>query len=266
MGGFRFSRMPPAVARRAALAAGILAALASVFVVVGILLPGTVEVTRSVEIAAPPEQVFPLLNSLDAWTEWTPWGDVQSRIEGPAAGAGARRVWDDPIIGAGSLSITRLATVHVGGLHGRGRGGSAAFRRQHHRRGARGRVARHLDRARRSGLEPLDGAGPRSTWRRPRGHSCRTASSVCGNMWRRADKAATAGRAPSRSAHRSSASDASPEEAHPWHRPDANPTAAASWPARLAAHRRDSRSSSFRGRRSSQIDRRIDPPIRKFAA
>ncbi len=106
MGGFRFSRMPPAMARRAALAAGILAALASVFVVVGILLPGTVEVTRSVEIAAPPEQVFPLLNSLDAWTEWTPWGDVQSRIEGPAAGAGARRVWDDPIIGAGSLSIT----------------------------------------------------------------------------------------------------------------------------------------------------------------
>ena len=98
--------MPPAVARRGALAAGILAALATLFVAIGILLPGTVEVTRSVEIAAPPEQVFPYLNRLGAWTGWTPWGDVESRLEGPAAGAGARRVWDDPRFGSGSISIT----------------------------------------------------------------------------------------------------------------------------------------------------------------
>lgn len=97
--------MPPTVARRAALAAGILAALAALFVAIGILLPGTVEVTRSVEIAAAPEQVFPYLNRLDAWTDWTPWGDVESRLEGPAAGAGARRVWDDPQFGSGSISI-----------------------------------------------------------------------------------------------------------------------------------------------------------------
>lgn len=101
----RNSLVSPAIARRGALAAGILAALAAVFVVVGLLLPRTVEVTRSVEIAAPPERVFPLLNSLDAWTEWTPWGAVESRLDGPAAGSGARRVWDDPAIGSGSIEI-----------------------------------------------------------------------------------------------------------------------------------------------------------------
>lgn len=105
MAALRVSRIPPTVARRGALAAGVLAALAILFVAVGIFLPGTVEVTRSVEIAAPPERVFPFLNSLDAWTEWTPWGDVESRLEGPAAGPGARRVWDDPAMGAGSISI-----------------------------------------------------------------------------------------------------------------------------------------------------------------
>ena len=72
---------------------------------VGILLPGTVEVTRSVQIEAEPEAVFPLLNDLERWAEWTPWGEVESRLEGPPAGTGARRVWDDPGLGSGSLTL-----------------------------------------------------------------------------------------------------------------------------------------------------------------
>ena len=93
------------VARPGVIVAGILALLAAVFLIVGILLPGTVEVTRTVEIDAPPETVFPLVNNLDAWTEWTPWGEVDSRREGPAEGPGARRVWDDPALGSGSLTL-----------------------------------------------------------------------------------------------------------------------------------------------------------------
>lgn len=112
MAAFRVSRISPTVARRGALAAGILALLAALFVGVGILLPGTVEVTRSVEIAAAPEEVFPFLDNLDAWTEWTPWGDIESRLEGPPAGPGARRVWDDPRLGAGSLTIAASRPPH----------------------------------------------------------------------------------------------------------------------------------------------------------
>ena len=93
------------VARPGVLVAGILALLAGGFLIVGILLPGTVEVTRSVEIDVPPEAVFPLVNDLRAWTEWTPWGDLDSKLEGSATGAGARRVWDDPAMGSGSLTL-----------------------------------------------------------------------------------------------------------------------------------------------------------------
>lgn len=93
------------VARPGVIVAGILALLAAAFLIVGIVLPGTVEVTRTVEIDAPPETVFPLVNNLEAWTEWTPWGEVDSRLEGPAEGPGARRVWDDPALGSGSLTL-----------------------------------------------------------------------------------------------------------------------------------------------------------------
>ena len=93
------------VARPGAFVAAVLALLAGTFVLVGILLPGTVEVTRTVEVEAPPEAVFYLLGNLEAWAEWTPWGEVESRLEGPAAGAGARRVWDDPALGSGSLTL-----------------------------------------------------------------------------------------------------------------------------------------------------------------
>lgn len=93
------------VARPGVIVAGILALLAAAFLIAGILLPGTVEVTRTVEIDAPPETVYPLVSNLEAWTEWTPWGEVESRLEGPAEGPGARRVWDDPSLGSGSLTL-----------------------------------------------------------------------------------------------------------------------------------------------------------------
>ncbi len=93
------------VARPGAVVAGILALIAGTFVLAGILLPGTVDVTRTVEVDAPPEAVFLLLNDLEAWSEWTPWGEVESRLEGPAWGIGARRVWDDPELGSGSLTL-----------------------------------------------------------------------------------------------------------------------------------------------------------------
>lgn len=106
MSPFRTGRLPSGVARKGAVAAGSLAILMVAFVVAGILLPSTFEVTRSVWIAAVPERIFPLLNDLAAWDAWTPWGDIESRLEGPSTGPGARRVWDDRRLGSGSLTIT----------------------------------------------------------------------------------------------------------------------------------------------------------------
>ena len=106
MPSFRIGRIPSGVASKGAVAAGVLAVLMASLVIVGILLPGTVDVTRSIEIEIPPERVFPLLNDLSAWDSWTPWADIESRMDGPSAGQGARRVWDDPRMGSGSLTIT----------------------------------------------------------------------------------------------------------------------------------------------------------------
>ncbi len=88
------------------LALGALGAAA--FLVVGLLLPGRAEVVRSVEIDAAPEDVFPLVADLDAWLAWTPWGEVESRVEGRSSGVGARRVWDDEAMGSGSLTLVNV--------------------------------------------------------------------------------------------------------------------------------------------------------------
>ena len=98
-------RIPKGVARKGAIAAGLLAAIMAVFVVAGLFMPRSFEVTRSIEIGAPPERVFPLLNELSAWDRWTPWAEIDATLEGPPAGPGARRSWDDPAMGTGSLEI-----------------------------------------------------------------------------------------------------------------------------------------------------------------
>lgn len=94
------------LARGLAWGMGTLALASGAFVVVGVLLPGRVEVVRSVEVRAAPEAVFPFLNELAAWDQWAPWGQVESRMEGPASGSGARRAWDDPGVGSGSFTLT----------------------------------------------------------------------------------------------------------------------------------------------------------------
>lgn len=81
------------------------------FIVGGLLLPGEILATRSIEIDAPPEQVFPLVNDLEAFNRWSPWAAVDSETKyertGPESGVGARMSWssDDPEVGSGSQEI-----------------------------------------------------------------------------------------------------------------------------------------------------------------
>ena len=76
------------------------------------LLPREVPVERSVTIAAPPEAVFPYVNSLQRAAEWSPWlgidPDLRPTYEGPDEGVGNRMTWssDNPDVGSGSQIIT----------------------------------------------------------------------------------------------------------------------------------------------------------------
>jgi len=52
---------------------GLIAVLAVVFTAIGMILPRQVSVTRSIEIDAPVDKIFPHINSLKQMAEWSPW-------------------------------------------------------------------------------------------------------------------------------------------------------------------------------------------------
>jgi hypothetical protein len=83
-----------------------LAALGALVLGIGFVLPGTWSTERSVVIAAPPDSIFPWIDSPRRWDRWTQWGGIASTFEGPDRGEGARRTWDDPYMGDGAFTIT----------------------------------------------------------------------------------------------------------------------------------------------------------------
>jgi hypothetical protein len=88
-----------------------------VFVLVGIMagvafgLPAHVTVTRSKSISAPESIVFPYLNNLHEFNEWSPWQlrdpELKVTYGGPQQGKGAQVKWtsEKPTVGSGSIEI-----------------------------------------------------------------------------------------------------------------------------------------------------------------
>ncbi|MFT5286729.1 MAG: hypothetical protein ACI8TQ_002901 [Planctomycetota bacterium] len=74
-------------------------------------LDDNIHVERSRVIDAPIEVLFPLVDSLQSWSDWDPWSQLDSGItithEGPPAGTGAIRRWssNDRSVGTGSIEI-----------------------------------------------------------------------------------------------------------------------------------------------------------------
>jgi hypothetical protein len=72
--------------------------------------PDTSHITRSAQIQAAPERIFPLINDLPAWQTWSPYEkkdpDMQRSFTGPTAGVGAKYAWaGDRNIGEGRMEI-----------------------------------------------------------------------------------------------------------------------------------------------------------------
>ncbi|QSA97897.1 SRPBCC family protein [Methylococcus sp. EFPC2] len=70
----------------------------------------TFRVQRSTRIKAVPDRIFPLINDLHAWLEWSPYEKKDSAMKrsfsGTTSGKGAVYAWDgNKDVGAGSMEI-----------------------------------------------------------------------------------------------------------------------------------------------------------------
>jgi len=75
--------------------------------------PDTLHVERTVNIKAPPEKIFPLINDFHEWPAWSPYEkldpDMKKTFSGAATGAGSVYEWDgNSKAGAGRVTITQV--------------------------------------------------------------------------------------------------------------------------------------------------------------
>ena len=86
---------------------GALAAILILYLGIGFFLPGTWDAEVQGTLDAPPEVVFPFLNSPEQWVRWNAMPESGSTFVGPQEGMGAGLDWDDPRYGSGAFRITR---------------------------------------------------------------------------------------------------------------------------------------------------------------
>ena len=89
-----------------------LCTLVLILAAVALGLPAHVTVARSVQINAPEYAVYPYINNLRRFAEWSPWverdPDMKLTYSGPPEGRGAKVEWvsQKPSIGTGYMQIT----------------------------------------------------------------------------------------------------------------------------------------------------------------
>jgi Polyketide cyclase / dehydrase and lipid transport len=89
-----------------------LCALAVILAGVAFALPGHVTVARSMVINAPESVVFPYLNNVHRFGDWSPWASRDPQLtvnySGPDQGKGAKVEWTSgkASVGAGSMEVT----------------------------------------------------------------------------------------------------------------------------------------------------------------
>jgi effector-binding domain-containing protein len=83
--------------------------LLAVLLIVGLMLPASAHVERSIDVAGPQARVFALVNGFRAFNAWSPWHsmdpDATYTFEGPDHGVGATITWDGDRVGTGSQEI-----------------------------------------------------------------------------------------------------------------------------------------------------------------
>lgn len=89
------------------------AVILGLLIVVGLFLPTTMSVEKSIVIDAPPNVPYSQVINLRNMPKWDPWSKIDTTMEtvyeGPIAGVGAKRSWksNDDQVGIGSMTIIK---------------------------------------------------------------------------------------------------------------------------------------------------------------
>jgi uncharacterized protein YndB with AHSA1/START domain len=88
----------------------MLAGLAAVLLVGGLALSSKFSVSRSVQVSAAPDKVYPLVADPRHWKDWSVWNRrdpaMQISYSGPPSGTGAGWAWKSKSEGDGSMTFT----------------------------------------------------------------------------------------------------------------------------------------------------------------
>lgn len=80
--------------------------------IVGLFLPRTSHVERSVSIAASAAEIYTVVSDLRRFNDWSPWADLdpEAQYEYSGSGVGSKVSWssEDPSVGSGTMTITAL--------------------------------------------------------------------------------------------------------------------------------------------------------------
>ena len=94
---------------------GLLVVIIAVFLGAGMLLPREVTVERSIEIDAPPSDIYPLVANLNANQAWSHWADLDPNAtynyNDVESGVGAQMKWasESRDVGSGQKEITEAS-------------------------------------------------------------------------------------------------------------------------------------------------------------
>ena len=95
-----------------------LGVLVLILAAVALGLPAHVTVARSVVINAPEHVIYPYLNNLRRFSNWSPWSardpNMKVTFSGPPEGTGAKIEWasEQPSVGTGSMEIVETNPSH----------------------------------------------------------------------------------------------------------------------------------------------------------
>jgi effector-binding domain-containing protein/uncharacterized membrane protein len=83
-----------------------------VLVIVGFLLPGEIEVSRSITVNAPAEYAYEEIENLENWPKWSYWNTLDTAMEinygDTRKGAGAAYSWNSETLDQGKITLTEV--------------------------------------------------------------------------------------------------------------------------------------------------------------